>query len=115
MSLCMDLYVRAFFSLAAVRFRFGQHGYDNKQFCREFRVSSEYYIPELFYDCLWTQSDYEGTPFTFEYEAESVGRSEARRFVTLLPFYKDIGMCNCKTTILYLMFIGPCIIAIVDE
>lgn len=74
----------------SLRFRFRQHGYDNKQFCREFRVSSEYYIPKLFYDCRWTRSNYEGTPFTFEYEAESVHRTEARRYVTLLPFYKDI-------------------------
>jgi hypothetical protein len=63
-------------------------------------VSSEYYIPELFYDCLWTISNYEGTPFTFEYEAESAHFTEARRYVTLLPFYKDTGMSKCKTTIL---------------
>jgi len=74
----------------SLRFRFRQHGYDKKQFCREFRVSSEYYIPELFYDCLWTKSEYEGTPFTFEYQAESVRHTEVRRYVTLLPFYKDI-------------------------
>jgi len=97
----MDLYIRTFCFLAALRFRFRQHGYDKKQFCREFRVSSEYYIPELFYDCLWTKSEYEGTPFTFEYEAESVRHTEVRRYVTLLPFYKDIGMCKCRTTILY--------------
>ena len=97
-----DLYVRTFCSLSALRFRFRQHGYDNKQFCREFRVSSEYYLPELFYDCLWTKSIYEGTPFAFEYEAESVHRTEARRYVTNLPFYKDIGMSKCKTTILYI-------------
>lgn len=102
MSLRTDLYVRTFCSLAALRFRFRQHGYENKQFCREFHVSSEYYIPELFYDCLWTKSDYEGTHFTFEYEAEGVHHIEARRYVTLLPFYKDIGMSKCKTAILYM-------------
>jgi len=98
---CVWIYVRTFCSLAALRFRFRQDGYDKKQFCRELRVSSEYYIPELFYDCLWTNSNYEGTPFTFEYEAESVHHTEARRYVTLLPFYKDIGMSKCKTAILY--------------
>jgi hypothetical protein len=89
-------YVRKFCSLPALRFRFGQHGFDNKQFCREFHVSSEYDITELFYDCQWTVSDYEGTPFTFEYEAESVHRTEARRYVTMLPFYKYIGMRSAK-------------------
>jgi hypothetical protein len=93
--------VITFCSLTALRFRFRQHGYDNKQFCREFRVSSEYSIPVLFYDCLWTTSNYEGTPFTFEYEAKSMHHTEARRYITKLPFYKDIGMNKCKATILY--------------
>jgi hypothetical protein len=102
-SVCLrtDLYIKTFCSLAALRFRFRQQGYDKKQFCREFRVFSEHYIPELFYDCLWTKSNYEGTPFTFEYEAASTHHSEVRRYVTMLPFYKNIGMCKCKTTISY--------------
>lgn len=74
----------------SLRFRFMQHGYYNKYFCREFHVSSEYNIPELFYDCRWTKSEYEGTPFTFEYEARNSQHTEARRYVMKLPFYANI-------------------------
>jgi hypothetical protein len=87
----MGLHILIFFSLTALRFRFSQHGYYSKHFCREFHVSSEYNIPELFYDCRWTKSEYEGTPFTFEYEARNPQNTEARRYVTKLPFYVNIG------------------------
>lgn len=80
------------FSPPALRFRFKQNGYDNKHFCREFNVSSEYSIPELFYDCLWTKSNYEETYFTFEYEAQTLQHTEVRKYVTELPSYKHIGM-----------------------
>ncbi|XP_021922257.1 uncharacterized protein LOC110831033 isoform X2 [Zootermopsis nevadensis] len=75
----------------SLRFRFKQNGYDNKHFCREFNVSSEYSIPELFYDCLWTKSNYEETYFTFEYEAQTLQHTEVRKYVTELPSYKHIA------------------------
>jgi hypothetical protein len=85
------IYVYSVF-FSALRFRFKQVGYDNKHFCREFNVSSEYSIPELFYDCHWTKSNYEGTSFTFEYEARSLQHTEARRYIAELPFHKHIDM-----------------------
>jgi hypothetical protein len=93
--MCTGLHILIFCSLTALRFRFEQHGYYSKHFCREFRVSSGYNIPELFYDCRWTESEYEGTPFTFEYEAQNPQHTEARRYVMKLPFYANIGMRMC--------------------
>ncbi|XP_069700697.1 uncharacterized protein [Periplaneta americana] len=72
----------------SLRFRYRQHGYENRHFCRQITVTAKLSVPELFYDCHWTKSEYEGTPFTFEYRAEDLHHVEYRQYEIMLPLYK---------------------------
>ncbi|KAJ4434076.1 hypothetical protein ANN_16395 [Periplaneta americana] len=83
---------------SGLRFRYRQHGYENRHFCRQITVTAKLSVPELFYDCHWTRSEYEGTPFTFEYRAEDLHHVEYRQYEIMLPLYKYTGTCQLRHT-----------------
>lgn len=76
---------------SALRFRFQQHGKKENSFCREFRLSSNYSISELIYNCGWLHKEYEGTVFGLEYEAYERTFREVRKYVFQIPLLEHIG------------------------
>ncbi|XP_021922250.1 uncharacterized protein LOC110831030 isoform X3 [Zootermopsis nevadensis] len=77
--------------LTSLRFRFQQHGKKENSFCREFRLSSNYSISELIYNCGWLHKEYEGTVFGLEYEAYERTFREVRKYVFQIPLLEHIG------------------------
>ena len=65
---------------------------ENLSFCREYRLSPQYRVEEMFYDCLTILADQMGYSFVFEYEAEDQDHNvEYRKFIHKFPLYRNIG------------------------
>lgn len=63
--------------------RFMQIGNKKKNLCRDIRLSRNVNmtgIHNLFYDCLWSLNDYEGTDFDFEYELTNYSEKETGHY-----------------------------------
>ena len=76
---------------SALQFRFTEYQNESRTFCRRLTVSSYHSIPELIYDCRWTDERDFGKTFIFQYEAESKLYTEAGKYWFKLPSYTDLG------------------------
>jgi len=76
---------------SALQFRFTEYQNESRTFCRRLTVSSNHRIPELIYDCRWTDRSDFGKTFIFQYEAQSKFYTEAGRYWFKLPSYRKLG------------------------
>lgn len=77
-------------SWSSMKFRFKQEGNEMKNTCREFHMSSNSTIKNLFYDCLWSNESYEGKTFSFEYETRTNNVMSYKKYFFRVPFAKNI-------------------------
>lgn len=77
-----------------LQFRFTEYQNESRTFCRRLTVSSNHSIPELLYDCRWTdRSDFDKT-FIFQYEAQGKFYTEAGRYWFKLPSYNKLDLTS---------------------
>jgi hypothetical protein len=81
-----------------LQFRFTEYQNKSRTFCRRFTVSSKYSIPELLYDCRWTNAQDHYKTFIFDYEAQRESHRESGKYWFKLPAYGELGkkiICAC--------------------